>query len=384
MQKTFRKVKYTTLSPLHIGDGNILSNLEYFSYNGEIHLYNFEDLKRFLTRDQFEDFINYAISNESPSLLGFFRTYSNAEQILKVASGKAFYSLHFWGGETPSKIWTFIKSRNQPYIPGTEIKGAVRTATLRKLILDGSSGSFISKGINDIKNRFSSGNIDKRGVRKELEKLEERISARAFRLTQRNDAKFDFMKFILISDACSKNVERLVANIQTKNSSRPIGDFHEIVPNNAVFQGEIGIIKGKQFEEFVNRFQADDQRKSFFSNLEPIFKACYEMSREVIEEELKFYLRLKVTSAINQLEEIKKANSESSPVIRIGKHQGFMSITLAGLIKKLGDETYGNYVELLKIIGRRIYPNNFPKTRKVLANLAKEELTLGWIKIEVE
>jgi CRISPR-associated protein Csm5 len=385
LEKVFRKVRYKTLSPLHIGDGSTSSSLEYFPYGGKIHLYSSEDLKSFLTGEQFEDFIKYAINNESPSLLGFFRTYSNTEQILKVASGKASHSFRFWGSEIPSRIWMFTKSRNQPYIPGTEIKGALRTAVLRKLIFDGSSRSLISNGIKDIKNRFSSGNIDRKGVRKELEKLEERISARVFRLTHRNDAKFDFMKFILISDAYSKDVERLVANIQTKNTSRPIGDFHEIVPNNVEFQGGIGIVKGKQFEEFVNRFQADSQRRSFFSNIEHIFTACYEMSKEVIEEEMKFYRRLKVNSAINQLEEIKKSNSKSSPVIRIGKHQGFMSITLAELVKKLGEETYKDYVELLKSTGRRIYTNDFPKTRKVLVNTAtKEELTLGWIKIEVE
>ncbi|MER3447219.1 MAG: hypothetical protein C4291_10415 [Candidatus Dadabacteria bacterium] len=61
MEKVFRKVRYKTLSPLHIGDGNILSNLEYFLYNGKIYLYKSEDLQRFLTR-QFEDFINYALS----------------------------------------------------------------------------------------------------------------------------------------------------------------------------------------------------------------------------------------------------------------------------------------------------------------------------------
>lgn len=384
MGKVFRKVRYKILSPLHIGDGNILSNLEYFLYNGKIYLYNSEDLQRFLTREQFEDFINYAINNESPSLLGFFRTYSNTEQILKVASGKTSHSFRFWGSEIPSRIWMFIKSRNQPYIPGTEIKGALRTAILRRLILDGSSGSFISNEIRDIKNKYG-GNIDKKEVRKELEKLEERISTRAFRLNRRNDAKFDFMKFILISDAYSKNIERVVANIQTKNSSRPIGDFHEIVPNNVEFQGEIGIVKEKQFEEFVTRFGADSKKKSFFSNLETILTACYEMSKEVIEEEMKFYRRLKVNSAIKQLEEIQKSNSKNSPVIRIGKHQGFMSITLAELVKKLGEETYRDYAELLKSTGKRIYASDFPKTRKVLVNPAtKEELTLGWVKIEVE
>lgn len=379
MQRTFRKVKYKTLSPIHIGDGNTLSNLEYFPYNRKIHLFGSEQLKRLLTKEQLEDFIRYVTNSESPSLLGFFRTYTNTE-ILKIASKRASFSLPLWGSEIPQKIWTLIKSRNQPYIPGTEIKGALRTAILRKLILDSSLTSFVSNEINNIK-RKSLGNRKK--VREELNKLEEKISQKVLRL--RKDAKFDFLKFILVSDAHSKNAERIIAKIQIKNSSRTTGEFHEIISSNTEFQGEIGIIQGTQFEDFANHFGADIQKKSFFSNLDKILKACYEMSKEIIEEELDFYKRLKVYSAINQLENIKKTNSESAPVIRIGKHQGFISITLAKLIKHLGDETYRNYIELLKATGRRINIGNFPKTRKIVINPAtKEELTLGWIKIEVE
>lgn len=384
MEKSFKRVKYITLSPLHIADGNTLSSLEYFLYNGKIHIYKSEDLKRLFNSNQLKDFIGYAINNESPSLSSFFRTYSNAEQILRVASTRSSHSLRFWGRETPSKIWTFIKSQNRVYIPGSGIKGALRTAILRKMILDNSLDSFVAKELRGIKNRFSAGNPDRRELGRELNRLEERLSGKALRLSGRNDAKFDIMKFVLVSDTYSKNVEPLVANIETKNSSRSMGDFHEIIPKDTEFKSEIAIIKGKQFEEFVGRFGDDDRRHSLFNNLDVILKASYEMSKEIIEEELNFYRRLKVNTAISQLEEIKKANTEGSPVIRIGKHQGFMSITIAELIKKHGQGAYSNYVELLKIIKGKIYPDNFPKTRKVLVNLANEELTLGWIKIEVK
>lgn len=383
MEKTFRKVKYKTLSPLHIGDGNALGPLEYFVHNGRVCFYGLDDLRRLFDREQMEDFINYAVSEESPSLVGFFKTYANAEQILRVASGRASYSFRIWGGETPGKVWTFIKCRNQPYIPGSEIKGSLRTAILRKINLHDSLSGNIVKEISALKQKFSR-NPERRELTRELDRLEEGISGRALRLSQRNDAKFDLMKFILVSDAYSKTVEPVVANIEIKNSSRPRGEFHEIIPQGTEFQSEIGFIRGRQFDEFAGRFKADDGKKSFFSKLEHILRACYEMSNGILEEELRFYRRLKVNSAINQLEEIKKANDESSPVIRVGKHQGFMSITLAELIKKLGEGVYGNYVELLRSTGKRIYPDNFPKTRKVLINPAKEELTLGWIKIEVE
>jgi CRISPR-associated protein Csm5 len=283
LEKTFRTVKYTTLSPLHIGDGNTLGPMEYFVYDGKIHFYRSEDLNRVLTKDGREDFVNYAIYQQSPTLQGFFEKYGG-KGVLSTASKNASYSLNFWGGETPtpSKVWAFIKSRNKPYIPGSEIKGAIRTAIVRKLIDDNSQKA------NIIRNEISGLKADKR--------KEENLSIHTLRIPQQKwdktfwDAKFDFMKFLFVSDASAKEVKSFVAKVENKNTSKP-GDFHEIAPEKTEFQGWIAISNKNQFQEFIKCYKADDQRKALFGNLEPIFTACYEMSKEVIEEEMKFYRR---------------------------------------------------------------------------------------------
>lgn len=373
MSSNFRKVKYTTLSPLHIGDGNTLGSFEYFVHNGKIYFYKSEDLKRIFDQNQMDEFINYAINEQSPSFSGFFKDFENQKEIFSMLAGRSSYSLNFWGNETPSKVWTFIKSRNKPYIPGSEIKGAIRTAVLRKLISTNHEMDILRKALSELK--F---------------KRKENISTEILRIRQQRgdrpvwDAKFDFMKFLFVSDISVEEVKPFVAKVENKNTSKS-GDYHEIIPQNTEFQGEIQVSNGRQFQEFTRRYQADNERKTLFTGFERILEACFEMTNAILDEEIAFYSEPKLNmSVVNQLKQIREANTEHSPVIRIGKHQGFMSLTLATLVKKLGDRIFREYAESLISLNKKIYPNNFPKTRKVLVNSAKEELTLGWVKIEVE
>lgn len=371
----FRKVKYTTLSPLHIGDGNTLGPLEYFVHQGRIYFYKSEDLNRILTKNQMEDFINYAITEESPNLFDFFKTYkdTDTEKILEWASKKTPYSLGFLGSGTPERVWSFIKSRNKPYIPGSEIKGAIRTAVVRKLL-----------SYEDEIDKFRS-SISRYDARSK-----EEFSTRTLRIPQQRgdrtiwDAKFDFMKFLFVLDADIGEVKPFVAKVENKNTSKS-GDYHEIIPERTEFQGEVQIANGNQFHTFVEKYRADGLRKSLFTGLAQILEACYDMTNAILDEESAFFSKSKTFSVQKQLEDIKKQNTKNSPVIRIGKHQGFMSLTLATLVKKLGDGVFRKYAESLSLRNRTIHPNNFPKTRKVLVNPAtKEELSLGWVKIEVE
>jgi CRISPR-associated protein Csm5 len=217
----------------------------------------------------------------------------------------------------------------------------------------------------------------------------EEFSTQSLRIRQQRgdrpvwDAKFDFMKFLFVSDLSAKEVNPFVAKVENKNTSKP-GDYHEIVPEKTEFHGEVQIANGNQFHTFVEKYRVDGLRKSLFTGLAEILEACYDMTNGILDEEIAFFSKSKTYSAQKQLEDIRKQNTKNSPVIRIGKHQGFMSLTLATLVKKLGEGVFREYAESLSYRNKRIYPNNFPKTRKVLINSAKEELTLGWVKIEVE
>ena len=435
MEKVFRNVRYRTLSPLHIGDGGILSNFEYIVHNGRAYFFEPKDLRKILPGKDFDQFINYTLSEDYPSLGSFLEKYGGKER-LKAVSQMASYSRRYEVSGMPRRIWSFIKSRNKPYIPGSEVKGAIRTALVREVILKTPSlREFLLEEIRklgvDYKNllllvkdknlRFNQwvtasefagiphkeikllfGNregekiidrADREGkypnrrwikdrFAMRLGSIEDKISNRTLRTFKENDAKFDIMKFIFVSDAYSDIDGTFIGNVLVKNSSQRINEAHEIVPQDTSFLGGIAVDKTERAKKFFSLLNVDEERKSLFENLSLVLNTCYNITKDLIEEEIRVFKELKINSVVNQLEAIARDNKKDSPVIRIGKHQGFLSLTLAPLIKNSDQNLYKNvYVHLTR---NTSYSAQYPKTKKLLVGLDKQELTLGWLKIEVE
>jgi CRISPR-associated protein Csm5 len=380
-----KEITYETLAPLHIGDGNTLNRMVYYLYNGRIYVYEPDDLGEILTKDGKEKLIKYVLKKsgqgeEQPTLKGFIDWIcgEGSQKVMKQVSRHASYSCEFWGKEEPKRIWTIIKSRGKPYIPGSEIKGAMRTALLREAILANSLGDYIEKRIKQIDRKSSS-----KQVIKELEKIDNELTSLALRIKP-GDAKYDLLKFLAVSDAHMEDSELVVASVAIKNSSsRTSADCHEFIREKAVFRGRISLENGKWFKSFAKSFRVDEKRTAPLSDIKNIFKACHNMTKYIIEKEIKFYKERRMDDTVSQLEEIGEQNSEDSPVIRIGKHQGFISITLYSVIDKLDTSVREQYLRLLQTVNRRIHANNFPKTRKVITRSSCAELTAGWVKIGI-
>lgn len=379
-----REITYKTLAPLHIGDGNTINQMGYYLHHGKIYFYEPDDLLQILTKDGVKKLTQYILSEKKPTLGGFITTCGRKgaiEQVQKYAS----YSCGFWGNSNkePERIWTILKSRGKPYIPGSEIKGAIRTALQRNLILANSDGkSLIQKRIQEIKSRPQRDEIQKKkDISKELGKLDNELNSLVLRT--KNDAKYDLLRFLLVSDAPMEQGEWVVANVAIKGGSKESADYHEFIKEGAVFRGKITLSNEKQFEKFTSSLKVDNNKKALFSKLDEIFKACYETTQEIIDQEITFYKGLQMYGTVKQLENIKNQNTKDSPVIRVGKHQGFISLTLYNVISKLGDSVRKIYLDLLEAINKNIHANNFPKTRRVIIRNKGEELTTGWVKIEI-
>jgi CRISPR-associated protein Csm5 len=117
------------LSPLAVGDGGRLSPLaDYFFAKGRLHRISPKKLEEWLWQhNKIDDYID-AIKKSSRYAKDFFWTknmgFTNLETI---SSGKS-YPLR--GAENPIELRTIVKNGNQPYIPGSSIKGAFKTALL--------------------------------------------------------------------------------------------------------------------------------------------------------------------------------------------------------------------------------------------------------------
>jgi len=129
-------LEITTLSPAHIGDGSELTPLDYIMRNRVIHVINEDKLFKELERRRLVNrFINYVESNRRVSLEDFIKKYMWGVEP-KLYENLTKYSLEILSKRLEGKqISTFIKnSEGEAYIPGSEIKGAIRIALLHSIL----------------------------------------------------------------------------------------------------------------------------------------------------------------------------------------------------------------------------------------------------------
>jgi CRISPR-associated protein Csm5 len=133
-------VTIETLSPVFIGSGNELTQLDYFQEGDYIYVVDFEELAKILgevERKDFKDFIDWLTEFVQKNLKD--GELKNKEQIFKrgikeriIKEKKYLRKIRV---ESPdfhkkTKISEFIKSAGRAYIPGSSIKGAIRSAVL--------------------------------------------------------------------------------------------------------------------------------------------------------------------------------------------------------------------------------------------------------------
>jgi len=125
-------LEITTLSPVHIGDGGKLTPLDYLRVDHTIYVVDedklFEELEG---RGLVERFINYVEGSRDVSLEGFARNIG-----LRIREGLVRYPLEVVSRNVKGKwILTFIRdAEGRAYIPGSEIKGAMRIALMHGIL----------------------------------------------------------------------------------------------------------------------------------------------------------------------------------------------------------------------------------------------------------
>lgn len=175
--------KIKTLSPVHIGNGEKYNKLSYIYENNKIYFFDFDTLLKIFSSENLDKFISYIYKNmENLSLQDFIRNTLKNEGIYKKLKVKALYSLNCKSTIRHNDIECFIKSNNKVYIPGSEIKGAIRTAIFYWILKN--SNEFYSelnkkvKELNDnyksIFNYLSKSNKKAKDVIKYSEDMEKR------------------------------------------------------------------------------------------------------------------------------------------------------------------------------------------------------------------
>lgn len=294
-----------------------------------------------------------------------------------------------------TKIEKFISQINRPYIPGTEVKGAIRTAVLYKLIKDNDShfhemkkrieefGLEYSDKIDAVKNQKKPNKRIKDVLNKEMGNLAQKMENLVLKSPGKNDAKYDLLKYLSVSDSALLAPDHSLcvsyATLFTPPRSR-FRIYHEYCKPETVFKFEDISVENTAIK--MNKLGFTKEQKDIVSNLENIFACCHDFSHDLLEEEMPFYKTHGKTSISDHLRSIAKVNTPDNPVLRIGKDQGFLSLTIGLLFKKKAPKLYEKV--LIHATKSKSYDSNqggpLPKTRKIV-HYDGDELTSGWVKI---
>lgn len=355
-----------TLSPVYIGTGEEYNRLSYIVDGGNVEFYDLRGIindMEAVQEGKFAEFIASAVEESPKSMPGL-------RDLIKAICGKEAYPgldshcLYILpladklGDE--SKIRSFMAEGGYIYIPGTEIKGAIRTAIFYYLM---NSGGHEKSKNHSFSNRIYSDLIKKLDPKRKLnvrrlKDIEKDFEGQAFRARYGRDARYDLLKYLLIRDSDLKPIAEclFVSNIKVlnvhkryKRPRRPTGRI--FIPCQLCNKDQVFICP----EICVNESQLDADGLGFSGEqkwvlrctdqLPNFFQCCHDFSNRLLEEEINYFNRKDgilemgllmnnlggiredeaeriLDHVVSRLEDIKSQNKPNKPVIRLGVARG--------------------------------------------------------------
>ena len=362
-----------TLSPIHIGSDENYNSSEYVGgkikdKNGEFQptfrRINISKYFSSLNEDKQEELLEN-LSNRNFNLKSFDSKISNNYRA---------YTSYNKCKQNPRDgqfIEENIKSLNEAYIPGSSIKGAIKSALL-----------FNSINLDDIPNIIN--NVINRG-RINRRDYESFINSYFSSDSMRNKAQGSIMKFMQISDSNSLKIPSVYDVISIMASENGSKQYYK--RNGTVVRSFLETIrpKLKLKSSFNTNFDSrtyselnlDD--KEYLLDIDYIKESIFNFSNVYIEYELDFSEKYGIDYLNKFYRNIQSKNKIDTPLLKIGSGSGFLATTIALKIKKYDDVYFDTYFDRVqKILRTRNYAFEFPKSRKITA---KGAMPLGWTQL---
>lgn len=433
--------KLKILSPVHIGCGEKYSGLNFIIDKGRMFYIDPETFISTLQENRVADFVKWIetcsqslneLENKRESLRRSkdpnarkeesriwpkinaqkknFTLYNfvtenglNLQEIIKKASYSVKTLKNIYND---SEINPFIKQINRPYIPGSEIKGAIRTAVLYEALINNheigqwlesklqefhkDNANNINK-VKNVKNLRGETRAAKKKLSKEMAKIESDFQKEVLR-SKSDDAKYDVMKYLQISDSELLDADRVLAVsvVQPINIGRRFSVHNEYIrPDTAINLFMVSLEESRSLK--LEKMEFSGKQQKIVSDMDQIFKSCCGFSNALLDEEIRFFekqeaneypLQQNKNQILGHLKDIKATNRPDAPVLRIGKDEGFNSLTVGLAVKNLYPDLYENV--LIHATRNKSYDSKhggpMPKTRK-LVDWYGEKLTAGWVQL---
>ncbi len=328
-----------TITPIHIGNGNKLTNLDFIQEGNLIHVISFDKYISLLNEEQLnrlENILQYKQLNDLSK-----EVRKHLKECLKYRTRLETLTKNNNIQEIVEHIKTTFNKNGEYgiYIPGSTIKGFIRFAILYKMIKE-------NPNIIECKNKNDKNNVSN---------VENKLFTIEWKDNQSKTSYLKTMSYLKISDSETISIDHLFINyIHVYNTNRTIAEYVEVIKKDTT-------IRLKIKEDFKNFILDSEINKNNIKKVQDWKEACYEFSKDIIENEINFFKQRNKENIVKLYQELKELNQKDSPLLRIGKYKGKISQTLVLLSQKN---------ECLR--------TNFPKTRRLVDN----SIPLGWIKLE--
>lgn len=344
------QLKLEIITPVHIGSGEVLSSYsDYVCGDGYIYYMDHETIVRELAKkpdsDNLIDSFIEIIKGQAGGNNAYKMKFIDLLEKVSLDYKKTYLQKVRATEKITEQINLHIKTVNQAYIPGSTLKGAIRTALLGyhyQAKEEKMPRSYIGEDIFD--------KFDK-----------------------------DILKFLSISDSTTFEDKDLRIckfyryNLDSSKTTIPI--VNEVIDSGqATFSITCKAEKKQVSDKFYYLLKGQEKELLPFinkytqKNIEIELKALQKSSGKEAKKLKDFYNRL--------LDTIENIDSSKEAILRIGSGKTYFDNTIGQKISK--DKFY----RIIKDNFKKADPNRFPKTRTILIEKAETKVP-GWVKISL-
>lgn len=388
------KIRLEFITPVHIGSGEYLNPFDYVIKDNYCYRINYTSFLDYLSATKKEEFNNLINNNRFIELRKFivqnFNPSNENSYLYKTSISKNFKDAYLKNIDNPENklvLQGFIRRGDyKPFIPGSSIKGAIRTAVLNYILENKylkENVDIESKIIDAFKNISKKHNINNRDI--DSKKIE-------YFLLNNENAKINIpndpfrlleIPDITLSDNDDILVEQIVNRRIKGNKLTPTRQswqmFYEITNSKVTTNLQSSIFTRTLVINFKNVIRKKLKNLSnnklsniisFFLDEELIIKACNSFYKKIALNEYKKYFETYIPENLNEIKKIMSLlgvydenSNDRYFILRLGRfvHKESMTFIDLNKIKKIKDK---------KVSGKSRY-------------FVNDHIPLGWVKVHI-
>jgi len=262
---------------------------------------------------------------------------------------------------------------HRPYIPGSELKGAIRTAVLAKMLND--DVNLLRQLAQNLRPSMTKGQMNALWQGNEWLLLRRNQNDR--------DAHNDLFRGIAISDSKPLPTDALrIYAAKRLNMSRDVTVFVEAIAPNSETEVTLSVACPNRWLEAIGLTD-----KAGWLDWTKLAHALYEHSNAVLDFIAKKFPAREFPQVHAKAQWLRKQNNPQAPLVCLGWGQGFLSITMTEPLRQKFPAAYETFRKAMAQAIRqyeRTKQNNFPKTiwAALDANSQPSDL-FGWVQLVV-